>query len=53
MNYRTDMAVENMESDFKYDVNRIINGMNLKKIKVDLNLSLFSCKINENCIKFL
>lgn len=39
MNYRTDMAVENMESDFKYDVNRIINGMNLKKIKVDLNLA--------------
>ena len=27
MNKRTDMAVENMESDFKYDVDKIINGM--------------------------
>lgn len=39
MNKRTDMAVENMQPDFKFDVDRIINGMNFKKIKVDESLS--------------
>lgn len=32
------MAVENMASDFSYDVNRIIHGMNLRKLKVDASL---------------
>lgn len=32
LNKRTDMAVENMETNFKYDVDRIIQGMNFKKI---------------------
>lgn len=39
MNKRTDMAVENMESDFKYDVDKIINGMIFKKITVDEKLA--------------
>ncbi len=39
MKYRTDMAVENMESDFKFDVDRIIHGMHFKKIKVNEALS--------------
>ncbi len=39
MNKRTDMAVENMKPDFKYDVNRVIQGMNFKKINVDAALS--------------
>lgn len=39
MNKRTDMAVENMKPDFKYDVNRVIQGMNFKKINVNAALS--------------
>ena len=39
MKNRTDMAVENMKSDFKYDVDRIIHGMNFKKITVDKDLA--------------
>ncbi len=39
LNKRTDMAVENMKPDFKYDVNRVIQGMNFKKINVDAALS--------------
>lgn len=39
VNKRTDMAVESIESTFKYDVDRIINGMNFKKITVDKELS--------------
>lgn len=39
MNSRTDMAVENMQSDFKYDVHRTINGMDFKKITVDKALA--------------
>ena len=35
MKNRTDMAVEQMQADFKYDVDRIIHGMHFKKIKVD------------------
>lgn len=37
-NLRTDLAVEEMPSDFTYDVNRIISGMNLKKLYVDSKL---------------
>lgn len=39
MNQRTDMAVENMQADFQYDVDRIIQGMNFKKITVDAALA--------------
>lgn len=39
MNKRTDMAVENMQPNFTYDVDRIINGMNFKKINVDAVLA--------------
>ncbi|MDE7264110.1 MAG: GPR endopeptidase [Anaeroplasmataceae bacterium] len=39
MKNRTDMAVEQMNPDFKYDVDRIIEGMHFKKIKVDSELS--------------
>lgn len=39
MKNRTDMAVENMQADFHYDVDRIISGMHFKKIKVDHSLS--------------
>ncbi len=39
MKNRTDMAVENMQMDFSYDVDRIIHGMHFKKIKVDEKLS--------------
>lgn len=39
MNKRTDMAVENMQPNFTYDVDRIINGMNFKKINVDATLA--------------
>lgn len=35
MKNRTDMAVENMQMNFKYDVDRIIQGMHFKKIKVN------------------
>lgn len=35
MKNRTDMAVENMQTNFKYDVDRIIQGMHFKKIKVN------------------
>lgn len=35
VNQRTDMAVENMDMGFQYDVDRIIHGMNFKKIKVN------------------
>ena len=38
-NGRTDLAVEVMETDFKYEIDRIISGMNLKKCLVDKNLS--------------
>lgn len=33
------MAVENMQPNFTYDVDRIINGMNFKKINVDAALA--------------
>ncbi len=36
---RTDLAVEEAPSDFVYDVDRTIHGMNLKKIYVDSTLS--------------
>lgn len=39
MKNRTDMAVENMQPDFQYDVDRVIAGMHFKKIKVDQTLS--------------
>lgn len=39
MNKRTDMAVENMQPNFTYDVDRVINGMNFKKINVDAVLA--------------
>ncbi len=39
LNKRTDMAVENMDPNFKYDVDRIIQGMNFKKITVDSALA--------------
>ncbi|MDE7161194.1 MAG: GPR endopeptidase [Anaeroplasmataceae bacterium] len=39
MKNRTDMAVESMQVDFKFDVDRIIAGMHFKKIKVDHALS--------------
>lgn len=39
MKNRTDMAIEQLESDFKYDVDRIINGMHFKKIRIDKELS--------------
>ncbi len=35
LNKRTDMAVENMEPDFVYDVDRVIQGMHFKKITVN------------------
>lgn len=35
MKNRTDMAVEQMQTDFKYDVDRVIHGMHFKKIKVN------------------
>lgn len=35
MKNRTDMAVEQIQEGFQYDVNRIIHGMHFKKIKVD------------------
>lgn len=39
MKNRTDMAVEQMQADFQYDVDRIIHGMHFKKIKVDSALA--------------
>lgn len=39
LNKRTDMAVENMQTGFKYDVDRVINGMIFKKINVDEKLA--------------
>lgn len=39
MKNRTDMAVENMQTNFKYDVDRIIQGMHFKKIKVNRALA--------------
>lgn len=36
---RTDLAVEELEKEFKYDVDRIIHGMNLKKCYIDSKLS--------------
>ena len=36
---RTDLAVESLQQEFKYDVDRIINGMNLKKCFIDSKLS--------------
>lgn len=36
---RTDMAVEALKPDFKYDIDENINGMNLKKCYVDKDLS--------------
>ncbi len=39
MSNRTDMAVESMQSDFKYDVHRTINGMDFKKITIDKALA--------------
>lgn len=39
MKNRTDMAVENMQANFQYDVDRIISGMHFKKINVDQELS--------------
>lgn len=39
MKNRTDMAVENMQTNFKYDVDRIIHGMHFKKIKVNRALA--------------
>ena len=39
MKNRTDMAVEQMNPNFKYDVDRIIEGTHFKKIKVDSELS--------------
>ncbi|MDE7106199.1 MAG: GPR endopeptidase [Anaeroplasmataceae bacterium] len=39
MKNRTDMAVEQMQADFRYDVDRIIHGMHFKKIKVDSALA--------------
>lgn len=39
MKNRTDMAVENMQANFQYDVDRIIHGMHFKKIKVNKTLA--------------
>lgn len=39
MKNRTDMAVEQLNNDFKYDVNRIINGIIFKKININRSLS--------------
>ncbi len=39
MKNRTDMAVEQLNNDFKYDVNRNINGINFKKIKINKALA--------------
>lgn len=39
MKNRTDMAVENLQANFQYDVDRIISGMHLKKINVNQELS--------------
>ena len=37
---RTDMAVETVEIDFKYDKNIIINGLDYKKLTIDEELSI-------------
>ena len=39
MSKRTDMAVEAVELDFKYDKNVIINGLDFKKLTIDEELS--------------
>ncbi len=39
MKNRTDMAIEQLNNGFKYDVDRMINGINFKKIKIDKSLS--------------
>ena len=39
MSKRTDMAVEAVELDYKYDKNEIINGLDFKKLTVDEELS--------------
>ena len=39
MSMRTDMAVEAVELDFKYDKNVIINGLDFKKLTIDEQLS--------------
>ena len=39
MKNRTDMAVENVQANFQYDVDRIIHGMHFKKIKVNKTLA--------------
>ena len=39
MNGRTDLAIEGLDAGFIYDVDRRINGMDLKKIYVDKDLS--------------
>lgn len=39
MKNRTDMAVENIQANFQYDVDRIIHGMHFKKIKVNKTLA--------------
>ena len=39
MKNRTDMAVENMQANFQYDVDRIIHGMHFKKIKFNKTLA--------------
>ena len=35
MSMRTDMAVEVVELDFKYDKNVIINGLDFKKLTIN------------------
>ena len=39
MSMRTDMAVEAVELDFKYDKNVIINGLDFKKLTINEELS--------------
>ena len=39
MSMRTDMAVEAVELDFKYDKDVIINGLEYKKLSIDEKLS--------------
>ena len=38
MSKRTDMAVEAVELDYKYDENKVINGLDYKKLTVDKEL---------------
>lgn len=45
MNKRTDMAVETVDENFEFEINRIVDGMNLRKINVD---SVLSKKINKS-----